>query len=46
VRGGSWKDIGYFLQNSARTYEFQDEAKSFIGFRCVTHYIGRDIKNK
>lgn len=46
VRGGSWKDIGYFLQNSARTYEFQDEAKSFIGFRCVTPYIGRDIKDK
>jgi hypothetical protein len=46
VRGGSWKDIGYFLQNSARTYEYQDEAKSFIGFRCVTPYIGRDIKDK
>ena len=46
VRGGSWKDVGYFLQNSARTYEFQDEAKSFIGFRCVTPYIGRDIKDK
>lgn len=46
VRGGSWKDIGYFLQNSARTYEFQDEAKSYIGFRCVTHFIGRDIKDK
>lgn len=46
VRGGSWKDIGYFLQNSARTYEFQDTAKSYIGFRCVTHYLGRDIKDK
>ncbi len=46
IRGGSWKDIGYFLQNSARTYEYQDEAKSFIGFRCVTSYVGRDIKDK
>ncbi|MFZ9742409.1 MAG: SUMF1/EgtB/PvdO family nonheme iron enzyme [Chitinophagaceae bacterium] len=35
VRGGSWKDIGYFLQNGTRTYEYQDTAKSYIGFRCV-----------
>ncbi|WDF78899.1 SUMF1/EgtB/PvdO family nonheme iron enzyme [Mucilaginibacter sp. AW1-7] len=46
VRGGSWKDIGYFLQNSTRTYEYQDTAKSYIGFRCVTSYLGRDIKDK
>lgn len=42
VRGGSWKDIGYFLQNSARAYEYQDTAKSFIGFRSVTAYLGVD----
>ncbi len=46
VRGGSWKDIGYFLQNSTRTYEYQDTAKSYIGFRSVTHFLGRDIKDK
>ncbi len=46
VRGGSWKDVGYFLQNSTRAYEYQDTAKSYIGFRCVTHFIGRDIKDK
>ncbi|GAA4324847.1 gliding motility lipoprotein GldK [Mucilaginibacter gynuensis] len=46
VRGGSWKDVGYFLQNSTRTYEYQDTAKSYIGFRCVTHYVGRDIRDK
>jgi len=46
VRGGSWKDIGYFLQNATRTYEYQDTAKSYIGFRCVTQYLGRDIKDK
>ncbi|TLX70959.1 gliding motility-associated lipoprotein [Labilibacter sediminis] len=40
IRGGSWKDIGYFLQNGTRTYEYQDSAKSFIGFRCVRDYIG------
>jgi sulfatase modifying factor 1 len=46
VRGGSWKDIGYFLQNSARNYEYQDTAKSYIGFRCVTHFQGRDLRDK
>ncbi len=35
LRGGSWKDIGYFLQTSTRAYEYQDTAKSYIGFRTV-----------
>jgi len=35
VRGGSWKDVGFFLQNSTRTYEYQDTTKSYLGFRCV-----------
>ncbi len=35
IRGGSWKDVGYFLQTSARNYEYQDTAKSYLGFRCV-----------
>jgi sulfatase modifying factor 1 len=35
IRGGSWKDVGIYLQTSARTYEYQDTAKSYIGFRCV-----------
>jgi sulfatase modifying factor 1 len=35
LRGGSWKDVGYFLQTSTRNYEYQDTAKSYIGFRCV-----------
>ncbi|HEY4877325.1 MAG TPA: SUMF1/EgtB/PvdO family nonheme iron enzyme [Puia sp.] len=35
VRGGSWKDVGFYLQTSTRTYEYQDTAKSYIGFRCV-----------
>jgi len=40
IRGGSWKDVGYFLQNGTRTYEYQDSAKSYIGFRCIRDYIG------
>jgi gliding motility-associated lipoprotein GldK len=35
VRGGSWKDVAYMLQVSTRNYEYQDNAKSYIGFRCV-----------
>jgi len=35
IRGGSWKDVGYFLQTGARSYEYQDTAKAYIGFRCV-----------
>jgi len=41
VRGGSWKDIGFYLQCATRTYEYQDTAKSYIGFRCVRTYLGR-----
>jgi len=35
IRGGSWKDIAYNCQVSTRNYEYQDTAKSYIGFRCV-----------
>ncbi|MBP9103315.1 MAG: SUMF1/EgtB/PvdO family nonheme iron enzyme [Chitinophagaceae bacterium] len=35
IRGGSWKDVGYYLQTGTSTYEYQDSTKSYIGFRCV-----------
>jgi sulfatase modifying factor 1 len=35
IRGGSWKDVAYYLQTSTRNYEYQDTSKSYIGFRCV-----------
>ncbi len=35
IRGGSWKDIAAFLQCGMRSYEYQDSARSFIGFRTV-----------
>lgn len=41
IRGGSWKDIAYYLQCGSRTYEYQDTAKCYIGFRCVQEYLGR-----
>jgi len=41
LRGGSWKDIGYYLQNATRTYEYQDTAKSYVGYRNVMTHLGR-----
>ena len=35
VRGGSWKDVAYYIRNSTRSFEYEDTAKSYIGFRCV-----------
>ncbi|MES2417200.1 MAG: SUMF1/EgtB/PvdO family nonheme iron enzyme [Bacteroidota bacterium] len=43
VRGGSWKDIGFFLQNSVSTYEYQDKPRSYIGFRCVSDFAGNSL---
>ncbi|MFA6923990.1 MAG: SUMF1/EgtB/PvdO family nonheme iron enzyme [Bacteroidales bacterium] len=43
TRGGSWTGIGYYMQTGTRTYEYQDTAKCYIGFRCVESYLGRDI---
>ncbi len=45
LRGGSWKDVGYFLQTSTRAYEYQDTAKSYIGFRCVIDLPSSTIKS-
>jgi gliding motility-associated lipoprotein GldK len=45
IRGGSWKDIAYFIQTSTRTFEYQDTAKSYIGFRCAVDFLGRDKKD-
>ncbi len=42
IRGGSWKDIAHYLQVTTRTFEYQDTAKSYIGFRCVQPYLGRN----
>jgi formylglycine-generating enzyme required for sulfatase activity len=40
VKGGSWKDISYYLQCGVRTYEYQYESRSYVGFRCVRSYMG------
>jgi len=40
IRGGSWKDVSYFLQVGTRDFEYADSARSFIGFRTVQDYMG------
>ena len=42
VRGGSWKDVAYYLQVTTRDYEYQDTAKCYLGFRCILPYLGRN----
>ena len=44
IRGGSWKDVEYYLRVDTRTYEYQDTATSFIGFRCIRDYLGNSVK--
>jgi gliding motility-associated lipoprotein GldK len=45
VRGGSWKDIGYMLQTGTRDWEYEDTAKSYVGFRCVMTFLGRSMSD-
>lgn len=40
IRGGSWKDISYYLQTGARNFEYEDSARSYIGFRTAQSYLG------
>lgn len=46
IRGGSWKDVAYYLHNGTRTFEYQDTAKCYIGFRNVMSYLGRPENNE
>lgn len=47
VRGGSWKDVAYYLRVSSRDYEYSDSSRSFIGFRTVQDYLGStEVKMK
>ena len=35
VRGGSWKDPESMIMSAWRSYEYQNQPRSYIGFRCV-----------
>ncbi len=39
IKGGSWKDVAYFLQTGTRAYEFDTARRAFIGFRCVVDNV-------
>ena len=40
VRGGSWKDVAHNIRSDIRMWEYQNEQRSYIGFRCVRSQIG------
>ena len=46
IRGGSWKDVSYFIRTSTRSFEYQDTVKSYIGFRCVRSSFRNDLQNR
>lgn len=35
VRGGSWKDPESIIRSAWRSWEYQNQPRSYIGFRCV-----------
>ena len=35
VRGGSWKDPESFIRSAWRSWEYQNQPRCYIGFRCV-----------
>ena len=46
IRGGSWKDVAYYLEVASRDFEYADTARSYIGFRTVQNYIGTTNKKQ
>ena len=40
VRGGSWKDVQHNVRSDLRMWEYQNEQRSYIGFRNVRTRIG------
>ena len=40
VRGGSWKDVSQNIRSDLRQWEYQNEQRSYIGFRNVRSQIG------
>lgn len=45
IRGGSWKDASHFVRADVRSWEYQNEHRSFVGFRCVRTYLGNSKAN-
>ncbi len=39
VRGGSWKDPESMIRSAWRSYEYQNQPRSYVGFRCVRSMV-------
>ena len=46
VRGGSWKDPETFIRSAWRSYEYQNETRSYIGFRCVRTQVSNSNRKQ
>ncbi len=46
IRGGSWKDVAHNVRSDLRQWEYENEQRSYIGFRCVRSQIGFAKGNK
>ncbi|MBQ0049942.1 MAG: SUMF1/EgtB/PvdO family nonheme iron enzyme [Bacteroidales bacterium] len=45
VRGGSWKDPESMILSAWRSYEYQNQPRSYIGFRCVRSMVSDAGRN-
>ncbi|MBR4710320.1 MAG: SUMF1/EgtB/PvdO family nonheme iron enzyme [Bacteroidaceae bacterium] len=43
VRGGSWKDPESMIRSAWRSYEYQNQPRCYIGFRCVRTMVSDGI---
>jgi sulfatase modifying factor 1 len=41
MRGGSFKDVGLYIQTGTRSYEYQDTAKCLHRLQRSVTYLGR-----
>ena len=50
IKGGSWKDVAYYLAPGVRRYMDEDQSASSVGFRCAMIRVGspdgQKIKSK
>lgn len=46
VRGGSWKDPESMIRSAWRSYEYQNQPRSYVGFRCVRSMVNDNSKQQ
>ena len=46
VRGGSWKDPESMIRSAWRSYEYQNQPRCYIGFRCVRSLASATSRKK